>query len=580
MASLGFLPTNTDRAFPSHPSVDRYFAAQSIEGSRLRITSCIERGEGPALLIGAAGLGKSMLLELLATTFEDRLAVASITSTQLCTRRALLQAVLFGLGRPYREREEGDLRFALVEHLQDEVACPNGMLLLVDEAQVLPVRLLEELRILGNLARNGKPLARIVLAGSSSLEEQFASPAMEGFSQRLAARCYLAPMTYEETSQYVRAHVAAVGVDPAELFAEEALHAVYAASDGIPRLISQVCDRAIVMAVKSGESRIDAETIQNAWSDLHQLPAPWHSPAKQALADQSAAIEFGVLDAEPDETPVETLTAAPEIGIFETEAAASQEASETVAAQPKLANPLWNADEALSEVTLQPVVSAKKVTEAPQVAPAVDSDLFGGSFAEEELVIDRFAGLEPMLSKTTPAVVNQLDRSVSSLLQEADNRAAASEVAPPADEQVATAMEAETDVEANRFDAIPEITEHDVLPISVSMHEPTSDEPAAETLSPELETSVDESLGWEIDDRLEAQLSGIKLEADRDELEIEEVATVEVAEDEISEESSHATEIDQDGVLVIDFDEPELHDAPKPTVRRREYRQLFASLRG
>ena len=84
-------------------------------------------------------------------------------------------------------------------------------MLLVDEAQALPPALLDELRVMTNLVRGGVPRVRLVLAGSAALEEAFASLELESFSQRLSARCYLAPLSREETSQFIRAQVAASG---------------------------------------------------------------------------------------------------------------------------------------------------------------------------------------------------------------------------------------------------------------------------------------------------------------------------------------------------------------------------------
>ena len=121
-------------------------------------------------------------------------------------------------------------------------------MLLVDEAQSLSPALLDELRVMTNLVHGGAPRVRLVLAGSAALEESFANVELESFSQRLSTRCYLAPMTRNETSQYIRAQIAASGGDPDELFVEDAAGAVFEATDGVPRLVNQLCDRALVMA--------------------------------------------------------------------------------------------------------------------------------------------------------------------------------------------------------------------------------------------------------------------------------------------------------------------------------------------
>src|SRR5690349_17193979 len=111
-------PTSDQRRpFLSAPNPKRYFAAGAIEEARQRIVRTIARSEGPALLIGAAGTGKSLLLAVLAEQFAPRLHVATVAGAQACTRRALLQTILAELGLPYRGMDEGELRLSLSQYL-------------------------------------------------------------------------------------------------------------------------------------------------------------------------------------------------------------------------------------------------------------------------------------------------------------------------------------------------------------------------------------------------------------------------------------------------------------------------------
>ena len=100
----------TERPFTAVPHAGCYYPAAAIEGSRQTLSRCIERAEGAALLVGPAGTGKTLLCQILADQFRDKYEIALLDSGRLCTRRALLQAVLFELGLPYRGMEEGELR--------------------------------------------------------------------------------------------------------------------------------------------------------------------------------------------------------------------------------------------------------------------------------------------------------------------------------------------------------------------------------------------------------------------------------------------------------------------------------------
>jgi type II secretory pathway predicted ATPase ExeA len=290
------------RPFLAAPVADRYYPAAAIEHARETVARCIERSEGPAVVLGSAGTGKSMLCQVLAQQLRDKFRVATLASARLCTRRALLQNILFELKQPYRDREEGELRLSLIDFLEPSEACPHGMLLFVDEAHMLPLRLLEEIRMLTNLVRDGQPRVRLVLAASLLLDERLASPRLESFNQRIAARCYLQSMNRDETFGYVRAQLSAVGGQPEQVFTEEALCAIYRATDGIPRLVNQVCDHVLIMAAVGQQKQIDAAGVEEAWADLQQLPSPWSSRDEAAVAscEQTGILEFGELDEPSD----------------------------------------------------------------------------------------------------------------------------------------------------------------------------------------------------------------------------------------------------------------------------------------
>lgn len=284
------------RPFPSAPLVSRYVSVAGLEHARRTLARCIERAEGPALVVGPAGAGKTLLCQLLAETFGQQFEPVLLTGGHLAARRDLLQAILFELDLPYRGLEEGELRLALVDHLTRSPQCRQGMLLLVDEADMLPVRLLDELRTITNIVRGGEPRARLVLVGGPALEERLASPKLESFSQRLAARCYLESLGRDETCEYVRAQIRQAGGEPPHVFHTEALAAVHKASDGIPRLINQICDHALLLAAQSHRRPVDAAMIETAWANLQQLPAPWPETALDRVRSQETMIEFGSLE--------------------------------------------------------------------------------------------------------------------------------------------------------------------------------------------------------------------------------------------------------------------------------------------
>jgi hypothetical protein len=147
-----------------------------------------------------------------------------------------------------------------------------------------------------NLARGGETRVRIVLAGSMELEELFARPEFQAFNQRIAARCYVEPFDRAETLDYLRFQVAVAGGQVERVFDHGALDAVNRASEGIPRLINQLCDHALILAYQAEQRPLNAKAIDVAWADLQQLPSPWqHEHATESPGAGSATIEFGAL---------------------------------------------------------------------------------------------------------------------------------------------------------------------------------------------------------------------------------------------------------------------------------------------
>jgi hypothetical protein len=154
---------------------------------------------------------------------------------------------------------------------------------------------LEEIRLLTNLAKDGQPLVRVALAGGRILEERFTNPKLDSFSQRLGARCYLEALNRTETQQYIQSQINAVGGQGDAIFPEATCESVFQATGGVPRLINQVCDHAMLLGYVAGRNSVEPANIEESWADLQQLPTPWNAQAKNDPA-ADGVIEFGSLE--------------------------------------------------------------------------------------------------------------------------------------------------------------------------------------------------------------------------------------------------------------------------------------------
>lgn len=378
------------RPFASVPQADQYFAAATIENARTTLARCIQRGEGAGLVIGPSGTGKTLLCVTLAEQFRRSMQVVTLASGRLSSRRALFQAILYELGRPYRYMDEGELRLAVVDYLMTSDENSRGMLLLVDEAHTLPLRLLEEIRLMSNLVRGGQPLVRLVLAGGPVLEERFASPKMDSFSQRLSARCYLEAFNRTETQQYIEWQMDAAGGLGSEVFPEATCQSVYQATGGLPRLINQVCDHALLLAYVAGRKVIHPADIEEAWSDLQQLPTPWTSETKVEGSENGNLIEFGSLDDSSETSGAASGEPGATTRVFRVASVEEEEFDEEVTIPAEPSRQIHRIERLLAEAEedFQPAGSI-----GPEIELCFDQTdhPFHEEFEQEEVVIDRYA---------------------------------------------------------------------------------------------------------------------------------------------------------------------------------------------
>ncbi|MFM7245501.1 MAG: ExeA family protein [Planctomycetaceae bacterium] len=311
------------RPFMAAPRTQFYHPAAQIDAALKSVERCIRRGEGVALVVGPPGTGKSLLLAKVADDVRDDFDVALLSGASICTRRALWQAVLAAIGEPFRGIDEAELRISLVERIRGLAATGSGLVILVDEATTLPTRLVEELRLLTNVP-TPLPAVHLVLAGTVRLEEMLTAPRMESLAQRVAVRAYLEPLDHAETMAYLRTQTRAAGLSWDSLFAAGCDDAVFTATDGVPRLINQLCDQALVLVAEC-DRQVTPADIATAWREIQRLPAPLGlephrpggfdpcdaPPAAPAFAmadlgdDAMPMIEFGV--GEDDSPMVQTL---------------------------------------------------------------------------------------------------------------------------------------------------------------------------------------------------------------------------------------------------------------------------------
>jgi general secretion pathway protein A len=254
-----------EEPFALAPDPDFLFRASPHRQALLQLELCLMHDTGFCLITGEVGSGKTTLIRHLLNTTEHDVTVGLISNTSASFGR-LLQWVCMSFELDYGGKDDIALYDMFTRFLIAEYAKGKKVLLIVDEAQNLGAARLEELRVLSNINSDKHFLLQTILVGQPELRTLLRKPEMLQFAQRIGADCHLSALSASETRHYVQ-HRLRVAGGSVNLISEPAIALVHTHSGGIPRLINQYCDRALVYGFGAGAARIDTKIMAQAIQD-------------------------------------------------------------------------------------------------------------------------------------------------------------------------------------------------------------------------------------------------------------------------------------------------------------------------
>jgi type II secretory pathway predicted ATPase ExeA len=233
----------------------------------------ISARRGITLLIGEAGTGKTTLVRAALELEQRRNTRCIYLNNPTLTRQEFVEF----LARAFDLSERAAASKTVLLHelecaLQERRAQGIVTALLVDEAQVLPLELLEEIRLLANIETTTEKLLPVVLAGQPQLSDKLNDPDLRQLKQRVALRCELKPLNLAETGAYIARRVRIAGGDSSTLFTREAVELIHQGSLGIPRTISVICDNALTNGFAVDQRPVGWEIVEEVCKDFDLNP--------------------------------------------------------------------------------------------------------------------------------------------------------------------------------------------------------------------------------------------------------------------------------------------------------------------
>ncbi len=232
------------------------------------LTYGIQQRKGFLEITGEIGTGKTTLCKALLNKLDKTIKTALIINPDL-SELQLLESIVedFGIEIPKKSNKLTLFRF-LNKFLINQLSLGNNVVLIIDEAQNLKASLLEQIRLLSNLETEKEKLIQIALVGQPQLKDKLNSPSLTQLRQRISVRYHIKPLQTEELRDYITHRLAIAGSSGQIDFEDDAINEIYNFSEGVPRLINVICDRALLFGFVLETKKITADIVKKGAAEI------------------------------------------------------------------------------------------------------------------------------------------------------------------------------------------------------------------------------------------------------------------------------------------------------------------------
>jgi UDP-N-acetylglucosamine 2-epimerase len=254
--------------FQLNPDPEFYFSSRGHDRAQQYLRFGVYQGEGFIVITGDIGAGKTTLVRtMLAELDPNKVVAAQLVSTQL-EASDLLRAVAMAFGVPAKGATKAEVLGSLEAYFTTLALEGKRALLVIDEAQNVPIAAVEELRMISNFQYGNRTLLQSFLVGQPELRDMLRLPGMEQLRQRVIASCHLGPMESDETRGYIEHRLKRVAWNDDPHFSDEAFAAIHRWTNGVPRRINMLCNRLMLNSFLAGSHVIELADVESVASEI------------------------------------------------------------------------------------------------------------------------------------------------------------------------------------------------------------------------------------------------------------------------------------------------------------------------
>lgn len=279
----------TTKPFQLNPAPEFYFASKQHKRVMAYLEYGVHQNEGFIVVTGEVGAGKTTLVRsLLVALDKTKVVAAQLVSTQLDADDTL-RMVAAAYGVRFKDLAKAELLLALEAFFVDITRRGMRCLLIVDEAQNLTQRAVEELRMLSNFQFESHALLQTFLVGQPEFRTMMLSPQMTQLRQRVIAGCHLGPLDRDDVGAYIQHRLKCAGGTGEPEFDEAAYEAMFKASGAIPRRINAICDRLLLMGFLKSKKSFGATDVEEVAAEMNEnTMGPARAGAREYLMAPTA----------------------------------------------------------------------------------------------------------------------------------------------------------------------------------------------------------------------------------------------------------------------------------------------------